>query len=171
VSRATLLLVLVASCRCQRERPSATHRESAAEVIAAPGTLVDASDRRNLELRPEEGTLSIERVEATVGNVATAHLTVTSRPGYHIATKFPTSVTVVAPDGVRIDKTKLIAGDRAGSGDAEALSEQALGFALKAIVDQPGTYAITGLLRFGVCQDDTSCHEKRQPITIAVVAK
>ena len=70
--------------------------------------------------------------------------------------------------GVKLAKAEYTAG-KGQKGDADAFSEQALGFSVKCTAQKPGSYEVKGWFKFGVCDKD-SCHPKRQPITITVAA-
>lgn len=136
---------------------------------AAPSSAAPADDTR-FHLRADEGTLTIDKVEGKVGAELVANLVVTPGSGLHIATDFPIKLTLTPPDGIRLAKVELTAGGRDKAvGDATALTEQRLGFAVSATAEKAGTYEIAGTFKFGIC-DQESCHPKRQPIAIAVAA-
>jgi hypothetical protein len=134
---------------------------------APPATT--ASDPR-FHLRPEEGTITIDKAEGKAGSEATASLKLSPATGYHVATDYPIKVTLEAPPGVKLAKAELSAGGRnKEQGDAATLSEQALAFAIKATAEKAGSYEIKGVFKFGICEKE-SCHPKKQPITITVAA-
>ena len=121
-------------------------------------------------LKPEEGTLTVDKAEGKAGAEAKGAVKLSPATGYHVATDYPIKLTLEAPAGVKIEKTELTAGGRNKvQGDAETLSEQALAFAVKATAEKAGTYEIKGTFKFGICEKD-SCHPKKQPITITVAA-
>lgn len=121
-------------------------------------------------LRPEEGTLTIEKINGKVGAALVSNIVVTPAAGLHLATDFPIKITLAPTSGVALAKTELTAGGRDKSaGDASVLSEQRLGFAITATAEKAGAYEITGMFKFGVCDKD-SCHPKRQPIAISIAA-
>jgi len=126
------------------------------------------TDDPRFHLQPEEGTLTIDKAEAKPGAEATAGIKIAPASGYHVATDYPIKISLEAPAGVTLAKAELTAGGRDKSqGDATALSEQGLAFAVKATADKVGAYEIKGTFKFGVCDKD-SCHPKKQPITITV---
>jgi hypothetical protein len=141
---------------------------------ADPGSAADkptsaASDPR-FHLKPEEGTITIDKAEGKAGSEVTASLKLSPATGYHVATDYPIKVTLEPPPGVELAKTELSAGGRnKEQGDASTLTEQALAFAIKATADKAGSYEIKGVFKFGICEKD-SCHPKKQPITITVAA-
>lgn len=140
-----------------------------------PNKLSDATKQRAhnpaFNLKPEEGTLTIAKAEATAGTSATAEIKLAPATGYHVATDYPIKLWLEPPTGVTVEKTFLSAGGRSkAQGDAATLSEQGLAFAVKATPAAAGAFEITGVLSFGICEKD-SCHPKTQPITIQVAAK
>lgn len=136
-------------------------------TTGAPGT---APPNPAFFLKPEEGTLTVDNAQAKVGTEATANIKVAPATGYHVSTDFPIKLTLEATPGVTLPKTELTAGGRnKEQGDAAALSEKGLAFAVKATAEKAGSYTINGTLKFGICEKD-SCHPKKQPITITVAA-
>ena len=147
-----------------------------AETKGAPagdGSAVAAADTApdpRFFLKPEEGTLTVDKGEGKAGAEATAAVKVAPATGYHVATDYPIKLTLETADGVKLAKTEFSAGGRnKEQGDAQALSEQGLAFAVKATAEKAGAYEIKGMLKFGICEKD-SCHPKKQPITITVAA-
>src|SRR5262245_46637653 len=141
----------------------------AAPEGAAPGGIGAATDPR-FHLKPEEGSISVDKAEGKAGTAATAALKLTPATGYHVATHYPIKVSLEAPAGVKLDKAELSAGGRnKDQGDASTLSEQSLAFAIKATAEKAGSYEIKGVFKFGICEKE-SCHPKKQPITITVAA-
>lgn len=137
---------------------------AAPEVAAAP------ADDPRFHLKPEEGTITIDKGEGKAGSEVTGAVKLAPSTGYHVATDYPIKLTLEAPAGVKLDKTEFTAGGRNKvQGDAQTLTEQALAFAVKATADKAGAYEIKGVFKFGICEKD-SCHPKKQPITISVAA-
>lgn len=142
--------------------------DTGAPAAGAAG-ISSASDPR-FHLKPEEGTITIDKAQATPGTAGTASLKLTPSAGYHVATDYPIKLTLEAPPGVTLAKTELSAGGRnKEQGDASTLTEQALAFAINATPDQAGSFEIKGVFKFGICEKE-SCHPKKQPITITVAA-
>ena len=140
-----------------------------AQATGAPADPNAAPDPR-FQLKPEEGSITVDQAEGKAGTEATAKLALAPAKGYHVATDYPIKVTLEAPPGVKLAKTELAAGGRTkDQGDASTLSEQSLAFAIKATADKAGSYEIKGVFKFGICEKD-SCHPKKQPITITVAA-
>jgi hypothetical protein len=110
------------------------------------------------------------KAEGKAGSDLVANIKVTPATGRHVSTEFPIKLTLTPPDGVKLAKAELVAGGTDKSqGDAATLSEQMLAFAVHATADKPGAYEVTGVMKFGVC-DQESCHPKKQPIKIVVAA-
>lgn len=171
--RLTFLGVL-AVASCKKSTPPAPSAKD--DVISVPGAEraankeVPAAPPVNAQaLKAEEGTLVVDRAEAAVGATAIAYVKIVPTAGYHVSTKYPTTLTLSAPAGVHLEKTTFAAG-KEKKGDADAFSEQGLSFAVKAVADAAGTYEINGTFSFGVCTDE-NCHPKTQPITIAMAVK
>jgi hypothetical protein len=137
----------------------------------APAKPAPAADDRS-RLKPEEGKLAIEPpADAKAGTEAVARITVTPAAGYHVNTEYPTKLTLVSPSGVTLAKAELVAGghDKA-KGDADALDEKQLVFAVKLTAAASGSYTINGNFKFAVC-DPAQCLPKREAISIVVAAK
>jgi hypothetical protein len=133
-------------------------------------TIGSATDDSRFHLKPDEGTLTIDKADAKAGAEATATLKLAPNVGFHVATDYPIKITLEPADGVTLAKAELTAGGRdKAQGDAATLSEQMLVFPIKATAAKAGAYEIKGWFKFGVCDKD-SCHPKKQPITITVAA-
>jgi hypothetical protein len=133
-------------------------------------TIGAPADDERFHLKPDEGTLTIDKASAAAGVEASASLKLTPNEGFHVATDYPIKITLEPSAGVTLAKTELTAGGRDKvQGDAATLSEQALVFQIKATAAKAGAFEIKGWFKFGVC-DKASCHPKRQPITITVAA-
>lgn len=142
--------------------------DTGTQAAGAP-SVTGASDPR-FHLKPEEGTITIDKAQAKPGAAGTASLKLTPSAGYHVATDYPIKLTLEAPPGITLAKTELSAGGRnKEQGDASTLTEQALAFAIDATPAQAGSFEIKGVFKFGICEKE-SCHPKKQPITITVAA-
>src|SRR5262249_11056050 len=137
-----------------------------------PTAPAPAGDADRFRLKPEEGKLAIDPPgEAKAGNEAVARITVTPGAGYHVNTEYPIKLTLTPPSGVTLAKDKFTAGghDKA-RGDADALDEKQLAFAVKLTPAASGNYTINGNFKFAVCDRD-QCLAKQETIAIAVAAK
>lgn len=147
--------------------PSAMVTAGSAE---AQGQGLSAADDPRFHLKPEEGSITIDKAEGKAGSEATAKLQLAPGAGYHVATDYPIKLQLEAPAGVKLVKTELTAGGRNKTqGDASTLTEQALAFDVKATAASAGSYEIKGVFKFGICEKE-SCHPKKQPVTITVAA-
>ena len=119
------------------------------------GSATPASADDPLKLKPDEGTLAIDSpADAKAGAEAVAHLVLTPGTGFHVNTEFPIKLTLESPAGVTLAKAEFVAGGHDKSkGDADALDEQKLDFAIKLTAAEAGNYTINGKLKFAVCDD------------------
>jgi hypothetical protein len=186
---ALLVLCVVAACSKSagnQDKVSSPPASGGGDVIAVPtagaprmggpkggpAPRSPAGDDDRFKLKPEEGKLAIEApADAKAGAEAVATITVTPGQGYHVNTEYPTKLTLTAPTGVTLAKDKFIAGghDKA-QGDADALDEKRLAFAVKLTAAASGSYTINGNFKFAVCDRD-QCLAKQETIAIAVAAK
>src|SRR5262245_15581002 len=86
------------------------------EKIAVPGgapegtqTVGNVDDPR-FHLKPEEGTITVDKAEGKAGAEATAAVKLAPSTGYHVATDYPIKLTLEQPQGVKLAKTELTAG-------------------------------------------------------------
>ncbi len=144
--------------------------DTGAQPTGAPAGGIGNADDPRFHLKPEEGSIKVDKAEGKAGAEAAAKLELTPATGYHVATDYPIKLTLEAPAGVKLAKTELSAGGRnKEQGDAATLTEQALAFAIKATAEKAGSYEIKGVFKFGICEKE-SCHPKKQPVTITVAA-
>lgn len=191
MSRFALLLCVVAACsksagnqdKVSSPPPPAT---SSQDVIAVPqagaGPSMGAKpadsppaagkDDDRLRLAPAEGTLAVVAPEdAKPGAETVAKITVSPGKGYHINTEYPIHLTLASTEGVTLAKSDFTAGGHdKGKGDADALDEQSLAFAVKLTPSASGSYTVAGKFKFAVC-DANQCLPKKETIAIKVAAK
>jgi hypothetical protein len=139
---------------------------------AAPAAAGAAGEDERFKLKPEEGTLAIEvPADAKAGAEAVAKITVTPGKGYHVNTEYPIKLTLAPPTGVTLARNDFTAGghDKA-QGDAAALDEKSLAFAVKLTPATSGSYTINGKFKFAVCDKD-QCLAKKETIAITVAAR
>ena len=142
-----------------------------APVAMEQGKAPPAPDNPQFHLQPEEGTLTIEKVDGKPCSDTTANVKVEPAAGYHMSMEYPIKLALEAPEGVKLPKAELTAGGSSKSaGDAKTYTEKLLEFDVKSSADKPGSYEIKGTFKFGVC-DKESCHPKKQPITIQIACK
>ncbi len=124
-----------------------------------------------LRLHAEEGTLAITPpADSKAGTEAVAKITLTPTAGYHVNTEFPIKLVLDPTTNVTIEKAELKAGGSMAKGDADALDERQLVFAVKLTPAQSGNYTINGSFKFAVCTDK-QCLPKKEPIAIQIAAK
>lgn len=174
--RVVLLAIALVACGKksagnQEKEPSPPPGPQPTKDVPAPTPQAGcgSADDPKFFLKPDEGTLTIDKVDASAGAQATAGVKVSPATGYHMSTDFPISLCLEPPAGVTVAKTTFSSG-KGQQGDADQFSEQALAFSVKATAEKPGSYEVKGIFKFGVC-DKESCHPKKQPITITVAAK
>jgi hypothetical protein len=192
MSRFALLLCVLAACsksagnqdKVSSPPPPAT---SSQDVIAVPQAGAGpsmgakpadspppaaAKDDDRLRLAPAEGTLAVVAPEdAKPGAETVAKITVSPGKGYHINTEYPIHLTLANTEGVALAKSDFTAGGHdKGKGDADALDEQSLAFAVKLTPSASGSYTVAGKFKFAVC-DANQCLPKKETIAIKVAAK
>jgi hypothetical protein len=84
--------------------------------------------------------------------------------GFHVNRDYPTSVSVVAPTGVTVEKAKQTAKD------AVALSETGADFDVAYTPSEAGKKTFTGELKFAVCSAN-SCDPKKEALHFTVDVK
>jgi hypothetical protein len=124
-----------------------------------------------LRLHAEEGTLAVvPPADPKAGTEVVAKITLTPTAAYHVNMDFPIKLQLDPTTNVMLPKRELHAGGSAKQGDAEALDERQLVFAVKLTPTQSGNYTINGSFKFAVCTE-TQCLPKKEPIAIQIAAK
>jgi hypothetical protein len=90
-----------------------------------------------------------------------AKIHITPGPGFHVNKDYPSSVSVVAPAGVTVDKAKL---------PPTKVEEAAMDFEVSYMPNESGKKTFTGELKFAVCSA-SSCDPKKQPLNFTVDVK
>jgi hypothetical protein len=193
MSRLVILIIIIGACSNSKGTPPTAQASPAKEPSidvpregsvggAAtvtgkhdPCTLTEIAKRSArdpaFQLKPDEGTLTIGKLEGAPGVAASGEIKLAPGSGYKVADDFSIRLLLEQPDHVKLAKTCMTAGGRAKlQGDASRLSEKELAFSVNATVATAGTYEISGVLMFGVCGQG-SCRPRTQPITIQVAAK
>lgn len=83
---------------------------------------------------------------AKVSTKSQAKVKVEPTEGYKMNLEFPTKLTLTAPDGVTLEKTKIAAGD-------VRIDKKAAEFDIVFTATSPGKKAFTGEVKFAVCTD------------------
>jgi hypothetical protein len=114
-----------------------------------------------------EDTSFVVKVEAPSAKKAhkgVAKVHIAPGAGYHVNKDYPTSVSVVAPDGVVVDKPKQTAKD------AVKLEEAGADFEVAYTPSDTGKKVFSGELKFAVCSAH-SCDPKKAPLSFTVEVK
>jgi hypothetical protein len=170
MNRALVLVVLAIGCKVRPDDPPPKTEGTiwvpggkVVKTIAAP-----VPPPQFEPLGPDEGTVTVDRIDSSVGAGAIAIVRVTPGKGFHVSTDYRTKLRLTAPEGVTIPQASFAAG-KGKRGDAETFSERELAFAVRATAARAGSYAIEGTLEVGICRSD-SCRPRTQPIRIAMTA-
>lgn len=101
--------------------------------------------------------------KATVGEKATASVTIATKKGWHLNAEAPLTLKLNPSPGVTVDKPKLTRTDLA------ATSENSARFDVALAASHPGTSEITAEAGFVLCQD-TECRPIKEKLVIGVDA-
>ncbi|PCC68906.1 hypothetical protein SAMN02745121_07564 [Nannocystis exedens] len=104
--------------------------------------------------------LTIEKPAAKVNVKAVAAVKLTAKGVYRINREFPARLSLTAPDGVTLDRTKLMAADA-------KITEKELKFEIGLTASTAGKKTITGELRGAVC-NDADCIPFTEKVSIEV---
>ncbi|WP_437508136.1 protein-disulfide reductase DsbD domain-containing protein [Sorangium sp. So ce1099] len=109
--------------------------------------------------------LSVNAPASKVNQKATAKVSVQTKGDWHVNKDYPHKLTLVAPAGVKIEKTTLTAKE------AAKFDEKQLAFDVTYTAAKAGKAQIKGTLKFGICQGENVCVPKTENIVISVSAK
>ncbi|MDC3954987.1 hypothetical protein [Polyangium jinanense] len=126
----------------------------AAVAILAFAGAAFAGDKYDLKVSP---------ASAKSGSKATAVVTVKAKGAYHVNLEYPHKLVLKAPDGVTVEKAKLVAADA-------KVSKEELSFTVVATAAAPGKKTIEAELKGAVCTD-TTCEPFTETVSIPVDAK
>lgn len=101
---------------------------------------------------------------AKKGQRAVVTLRLLPGAGYHMNKDFPTSLTLTAPAGLGLEKTKQ------GAKDATKFEDGGAVFEIGLTGSELGPKVVTGDLKFAVCTA-TSCDPKREKVSFTVEVK
>lgn len=105
--------------------------------------------------------LKVDAPAAKKGEKTVAHLHITPGAGYHVNKDYPLALTLTAPAGVTLDKSKLTAKDAAKLAESEAQLDIAYTAA------KPGKQMVTGEIKFAVCSANT-CDPKKSTVSFQI---
>ncbi|MDI3282741.1 hypothetical protein [Polyangium sp. 15x6] len=126
----------------------------AAVAILAFAGAAFAGDKYDVKVSPAAGKS---------GGKATAVVTVKAKGAYHVNLEYPHKLVLKAPDGVTVEKAKLVAADA-------KVSKEELSFTVVATAAAPGKKTIEAELKGAVCTD-TTCEPFTETVSIPVDAK
>ncbi|MDI1477456.1 hypothetical protein [Polyangium sp. y55x31] len=126
----------------------------AAVAILAFAGAAFAGDKYDVKVSPAAGKS---------GAKATAIVTVKAKGAYHVNLEYPHKLVLKAPEGVTVEKAKLVAADA-------KVSKEELSFAVVATAAAPGKKTIEAELKGAVCTD-TTCEPFTETVSIPVDAK
>jgi hypothetical protein len=109
-------------------------------------------------------SLKIDTPPAKKTQRAVAHIHIAPGTGFHVNKDYPTSVTVVPPTNVVVEKPK-----QTGK-DAVKLAEDGADFDVAFVPGEPGQKTFTGELKFAVCSAN-SCDPKKEKLSFTVDVK
>lgn len=126
----------------------------AAVALLAFAGLAFAGDKYDLKVSSASGK---------AGDKATATVTVKAKGAYHVNLEYPHKLILTAPDGVTVEKAKLVASDA-------KVSKEELQFTVVAVPGATGDKVIEAQLKSAVCTDDT-CEPFVETVQIKVTGK
>jgi hypothetical protein len=114
-------------------------------------------------VRAEGPTYELKKTEpkVAVGAKSTASLTIAARNGWHVNGEAPITVSLVAPSGLTLTKTKLVRGDLAES------SLESARFEIPFEAVDIGTKVVTGEARFVMCQE-SACKPVKETLSFNI---
>ncbi len=112
----------------------------------------------------DEYTLRIDAGEGKVGEPGKVSMHVVPKSSWHLNLEYPTSLQIVAPEGVSLAQPKL------GKDDAVSFGEEGCEFAISYTADAAGEKTFTGTFKFAVCQDE-ACAPRTEEIEFKVAVK
>jgi hypothetical protein len=106
-------------------------------------------------------TVTIDSPDGAKGKKGVVKIRVTPAKKYHMNKDYPSTVKVVVPTGVTVDKDKL---------PPTKVQEEALDFEVAYTPSEAGKKMFTGELKFAVCTD-TTCDPKKESLNFSVSVK
>jgi hypothetical protein len=108
-------------------------------------------------------TYELKKTEpkVAVGARSSASLTIAAKNGWHVNGEAPISVSLVAPDGLTLAKTKLVRGDLAES------TQETARFDIRFEAASTGTKVVTAEARFVMCQE-SACKPVKETLSFNI---
>jgi hypothetical protein len=107
--------------------------------------------------------LKVKAASGKAGEKTVATVSVKPKGAYHVNLEYPHKLVLTAPDGVTVEKAKLVAKDA-------KISKEAIEFEVAVTPAAKGKKTIEGELKFAVCTD-TDCAPQTEKVSIVVDAK
>jgi len=139
-----------------------TFRAVVVAVAAAAAVLV-VSAASTASAADASFSVKVDAPAAKKAAPGKVHVHIAPGSGFHMNKDYPTSVTVVAPAGVTVEKAKLTAGDI-------KLVEAGADFDVSFTAADAGKKTFEGELKFAVCSA-TSCDPKKEKLSFVVEVK
>jgi hypothetical protein len=113
--------------------------------------------------RAEEKLYEIKKVEpkVAVGARGAASVTIATKAGWHLNDEAPISLSLTAPSGVTIAKTKL------GRGDLAASTQESARFDVPFDASEAGAKVIAAEARFVLCQEQ-ACKPVKETLSLNI---
>jgi len=105
--------------------------------------------------------VKVEAPAAQKAKKGVAKIHITPGAGFHVNKEYPSSVKVVAPAGVTVDKDKL---------GPTKVEEAAMDFEVPYTPTESGKKTFTGELKFAVCSAN-SCDPKKEALSFTIDVK
>lgn len=126
------------------------------KVKVVDGPAPSADDRYQLQID--------HPADAAAGKESEVVVRVVPKAPWHINLDFPTSLKLVPPAGL------VLASKELKKADARKLDDEHCEFAVKVTPSGPGDHAVTGELKFAVCQDE-ACSPVTEEVEFRVAVK
>ncbi len=115
-------------------------------------------------LANDQYDFTVKSPSAHANERAVANVSIAPKGAYHVNTEYPVKLTVTPPDGVKLEKEKLL------KDDAKRFEKTGLDFEVAFIATSPGKKSFTGQLKFAVCTD-TDCKPTTEQVAFDVDVK
>ena len=108
--------------------------------------------------------LTVNKPSAKANERAVAKISISPKGSFHVNTEYPVKLTLTAPDGVTLEKTKQT------KDDATRFEKTELDFDVAFTASTSGTKTFNGQLKFAVCTD-TECKPTVESVSFDVDVK
>lgn len=108
--------------------------------------------------------VNVKSPSAKANERAVVKLSIAPKGAFHMNLEYPTKLTIVAPDGVKIEKEKQT------KDDAKRFEKGGADFEVAFVAAGAGKKSFTGEIRFAVCTD-TDCKPTSEKVAFDVDVK